>query len=79
MAAKAFHAAEEGLRYYELALDDCYRVQLQALLDSTLKENILHILPFIIQAILRALPDKVFLQAEAQVSVQRHQHGREHG
>ncbi|MDU6287074.1 MAG: iron-containing redox enzyme family protein, partial [Acinetobacter sp.] len=26
---KAFHAAEEGLRYYELALDDCYRVQLQ--------------------------------------------------
>ncbi|MEI1680824.1 iron-containing redox enzyme family protein [Acinetobacter baumannii] len=27
---KAFHAAEEGLRYYELALDDCYRVQLQA-------------------------------------------------
>ncbi|MFX6798350.1 hypothetical protein ABTH24_21855, partial [Acinetobacter baumannii] len=21
---------EEGLRYYELALDDCYRVQLQA-------------------------------------------------
>ncbi len=32
-----------------------------------------------IQAILRALPDKVFLQAEVQVSAQLHQHGQEHG
>lgn len=29
MQQKAFHAAEQGLAYYELALDDCYKVQQQ--------------------------------------------------
>lgn len=28
MQAKALHAAEQGLAYYELALDECYKVQL---------------------------------------------------
>ena len=29
LQTKAFHAAREGLAYYELALDDCYKLQAQ--------------------------------------------------